>query len=119
MTFDLSMPVKLIAHPIVRETSGLAMSSRNGYLSQAQKSQAAFLYQMLTQVAEELRQGNRNIEQLENKAVHEINAHGFQCDYVAIRNTRLAAVDESGSIVILLAAYLGKTRLIDNLVIKL
>jgi len=117
---DLCFPVEIISHPIVREANGLAMSSRNGYLSKDQKQQAAFLYQILQSLSDQIKKGLRNYSQLEKQAEQQLNEQGFVCDYV-----KICASDLSGAgphrrhLVILLAAYLDKTRLIDNIQITI
>jgi len=117
---ELCFPVEIIAHPIVREKNGLAMSSRNGYLSASQKKQAAYLYQTLQNVAVQIQEGSRSYSSLEKKAQQSLNEQGFVCDYVTIRDADLSiAGKKSQHLVILLAAYLDKTRLIDNLQITL
>lgn len=116
---DLCFPVKIIAHPIVREENGLAMSSRNGYLSEQQKQQAAILYQTLNDIALQIKNGSRDYAVLEKNAEQFLNEKNFVTDYVTIRNKDLSTADkESEYLVILLAAYLGNTRLIDNIQIQ-
>jgi len=113
---ELCFPVKILAHPIVRESSGLALSSRNSYLSEEQKQQAAEIYQTLQTVAEKILQGRRDYAHLEQDAKEKLNKLGFVTDYIQIRAVDLAQpTNKSNSLVILAAAYLGKTRLLDNL----
>ncbi|MCU7835819.1 MAG: pantoate--beta-alanine ligase [gamma proteobacterium symbiont of Taylorina sp.] len=117
---DLCFPVEIIAHPIVREASGLAMSSRNGYLSNVQKQQAAFLYRTLQILSDQIINGLRDYSMLEKQTELQINKQGFICDYVKICSSDLSPAGEKNhNLVILLAAYLGKTRLIDNIQITL
>ena len=117
---ELCFPVQILSHPIVRESNGLAMSSRNGYLSEAQKSQAALIYQTLQFLAQQLHTGNRNYGELVQQATEKLDASGFKTDYIKICNADLTEPDESSqSLVILVAAYLGSTRLIDNLILSL
>lgn len=113
----LNIPVEIIAADTVREASGLAMSSRNGYLTDNQKSQAAFLYATLQAAKQNILTGNTDFKTLEQAAVLQLNNAGWQTDYVSICNsmtlTPAAATDTH--LVILAAATLGHTRLIDNI----
>lgn len=117
MTQDLSLPVDIIGVPTAREPSGLAMSSRNGYLSEAQKQQAASIYRTLQQLAQKLQQGSP--QDARRWAVEELSRTGFEVDYVEIRNadSLQPATAADAKWVALVAAKLGSTRLIDNLVI--
>jgi pantoate--beta-alanine ligase len=115
-TKDLNFDIEIIGAPIVREENGLAMSSRNGYLSDEEKSQAAFLFQLLSQTKEKVLAGEKDIEGLCKNAINSLAEKGFKPDYFEIRNAEtLEPCDKDTTlIVILLAACLGKTRLIDN-----
>ncbi len=117
MTRDLSIPVEIIGVPTTREVSGLAMSSRNGYLSTAQKDTAAVLFKVLNATAKQLTSGNRNYNELENNAKQQLQLAGLTPDYFAIaqRDTLKAATLDDNNLVILAAAFLGSVRLIDNL----
>lgn len=121
MVEDLSMPIRIVGVPTCREESGLAMSSRNGYLSSEQKAQASTLYQQLLACENALRSGDRNFAQLQQNAANALNKAGFKTDYFEIKRARdLGTPDESETrLVILAAAYLGSTRLIDNLEVSL
>ncbi len=119
---DLCFPVNIQSHPIVREKNGLAMSSRNGYLTEQQKQQAALIYQQLKNIARKLIAGNTDYVQLEQTASETLNHHGFRTDYIKICHPDLsepAISKTSRQLVILAAAYLGSTRLIDNLSVEL
>ena len=117
---DLCFPVEIMAHPIVRENNGLAMSSRNRYLSDTQKKQSGLLYQTLQNIALNIQNGSRDYALLEKEAEHYLNTQGFVSDYIRICSADLSeATVNSQNLVILLAVYLGKTRLIDNLQLKL
>ncbi len=117
MVADTCMPVSLHGVEIVRESSGLAMSSRNGYLSPEQKSQAAVLYQTLKQTQQSLVAGERDLQQLTDQAMTSISAAGLTPDYFAIcaADTLKPATANDRELVILTAAYVGKSRLIDNI----
>jgi pantoate--beta-alanine ligase len=117
---ELCFPVKILAHPIVREANGLAMSSRNGYLSADEKQQASLIYQTIKQIAERISLGERNYASLASEAEQALNDQGFVSDYIEIRNPDLSPADNnSQSLVILAAVFLGATRLIDNIQLSL
>ncbi|RMR63043.1 pantoate--beta-alanine ligase [Pseudomonas cichorii] len=113
---DLNMPIQIIGEPTVRATDGLALSSRNGYLSEEQRAKAPALYRVLSTVADGIR-NNEDINGLINIGKRTLEAEGFRIDYLEVRDaTSLRpATEEDRDLVILVAAFLGKTRLIDNL----
>lgn len=115
MVADLSLPIEIIGVPIVREADGLAMSSRNQYLTIAERAQASLLHATLEKVAAELRGGNREFERLQSRAITELSPC-MRPDYVAIRDASTLAVPRTAThdLVVLAAAWLGKARLIDN-----
>jgi pantoate--beta-alanine ligase len=117
MVADLAIAVEVVGMPTVREPDGLAMSSRNGYLSTAQRATAPLLYRTLQTTSEAIRAGNRDYNRLEAQAQATLRDAGFHPDYYAIRRAKDLAMPEGceGDLVILAAAYLGNTRLIDNL----
>ncbi|WP_045223285.1 pantoate--beta-alanine ligase [Methyloterricola oryzae] len=117
MTRDLNLPVEIVGVPTVREPSGLAMSSRNGYLSPEEKTRAAFLHQLLLRIADQLRAGQRDYAALETQGEHELREAGFAPDYLAIRRASDLEMPDTGDVelVVLVAARLGKARLIDNI----
>ena len=121
MTTDLSLPIRIITAPTVREDDGLAMSSRNQYLSEAERAVAPQLYRTLQALGADLQDGKRNFEELEKRASAALEAAGFVPDYVAIRRAEnLEPPDrDCDEIVILAAAHLGKARLIDNIVVTI
>lgn len=116
MVADLSLSIQIIGVPTVREADGLAMSSRNSYLTPEQRKIAPHLFQVLNQVRTQIEAGAQNFTTLENKAVNELKTLGFIPDYVAIRSeqTLISPTPEDTTLVILAAVYLGQTRLIDN-----
>lgn len=116
MARDLAFPVDLVAAPIVREDDGLAMSSRNQYLSAADRPVAAEIHRTLQVMRAALTAG-ASLPQVERDAVATLTGAGFIVDYVAVRHPDLSqpADDAHGSLVALVAARLGNTRLIDNL----
>ena len=117
---DLCMAVEIIGEPTVREGDGLAMSSRNGYLSAAERAQAPALYQTLRWLGERIVSG-MNYDKLAAQGANILRESGFEPDYVAIRRAEdLQAPQAADSrLIILAAAWLGKTRLIDNLPVTL
>ncbi len=116
MAEDLCFPIEIIAVPTVREEAGLAMSSRNAYLTDAERSLAPVLYRTLVEAGERLQAGILP-EQVEQEAWAKLEEAGLRPDYVSVRNAEnLQPVDfDTRALVVLAAAYLGKTRLIDNL----
>jgi pantoate--beta-alanine ligase len=118
---DLNMPVQIIGEPTVRAEDGLALSSRNGYLSEEQRRAAPALYRSLQQIAASIRSGERDLAKLIAIAQQQQTAAGFRPDYLEIResNSLRAASPEDRQLVILAAAFIGNTRLFDNLAFDL
>jgi pantoate--beta-alanine ligase len=118
MARDLDIPIEVIGIPTMRETDGLAMSSRNRYLSKTQRQQAPAIHRSLDQAAENIRQG-RDPQTATRAAARSLTTLGFKVDYVTARNAETLAVpvkpDEP--LRLLAAAWLGKTRLIDNIAV--
>ncbi|GFM53699.1 pantothenate synthetase [Pseudomonas cichorii] len=113
---DLNMPIQIIGEPTVRAADGLALSSRNGYLSTEERAKAPALYRVLSTVADGIR-CNEAINSLIDIGKRTLEAEGFRIDYLEVREaTSLRpATGQDRDLVILVAAFLGKTRLIDNL----
>lgn len=118
---DLNMPIQIIGEPTVRAADGLALSSRNGYLSAEQRAAAPALYRTLQQLAEAIRNGERDFTALQERGQAELTRAGFRPDYLEIREATSLhpARADDRQLVILGAAYLGNTRLIDNLAFEL
>ena len=116
MTRDLAMPIEILGVPTVREADGLAMSSRNGYLTPAERAAAPGLYRALGLAADSLRRGETPA-QAEALAAEAIGEAGLRLDYVSVRDPDSLAPPTSGAqdLVVLGAAHLGRARLIDNL----
>jgi pantoate--beta-alanine ligase len=117
MVADLNLAIEIIGGETVRAPDGLALSSRNGYLSTQERAEAPRLNRTITKVVEALRAGNPDFIGLERQAMAELATAGWFPDYVAIRkklDLQLPSAHESG-LVVLAAARLGGTRLIDNL----
>lgn len=113
---QLNFDIEIVAGETVREPSGLAMSSRNGYLTMAEKTQAAQLYQQLLTIKNALLAGRRDYAVLSEQASAVLKQHGWQVDYVEIRRQHILTLPDvqAREWVILAAAKLGRTRLIDN-----
>lgn len=116
---DLNFPIEIIPVPTVRDSDGLALSSRNGYLTPEERARAPLLYQTLLYVAERVKSGDRDFAAIEEEAASRLASGGFEPDYVAIRSSVDLAHPEAheSDLVVLAAARLGKARLIDNLLI--
>ncbi|RUO38030.1 pantoate--beta-alanine ligase [Pseudidiomarina aestuarii] len=116
MTADLSMSVTVLGMPTERADDGLALSSRNGYLSESERAQAPIIYQTLQQSAAVIQQG-MVIETAEQQAREILSQQGLRIDYVEVRRRSdlQSPQPEDRELVMLVAAFLGKTRLIDNL----
>jgi pantoate--beta-alanine ligase len=121
MVADLSMNLQIHGVPTVREADGLAMSSRNNYLSTAERELAPTLYKSLRELADHIRLGRRDFSRLILEYKNLLNSLGFKADYIEIRESRtlLQPGHEDTELVVLAAAFLGKTRLIDNIQIEL
>lgn len=121
MAADLNFRVEIVPVDIGRAADGLALSSRNQYLSEAERKQAPQLYRELQAIARAVENGNRDYAALEQQAAANLKQTGWQVDYVEIRhagNLQVAHVGD-GELVVLAAARLGNTRLIDNVEIHL
>ena len=117
MVDDLNMPVHIIGMPIARESDGLAMSSRNNRLTAEQREIAPLLYQTLQGIRDELLEESKDVGELKELAVEQLQKAGFEPDYLELRDAMsLAEADlDTQDKVILIAARLGQIRLIDNL----
>jgi pantoate--beta-alanine ligase len=121
MAEDLSLPINIITGETVRDDDGLAMSSRNSYLSDEERAIAPVLYQTLSYVGQELQSGRRNFVELEATAGERLAAAGFEVDYFAIRRALNLEIPDRDcdDLVVLTAAELGAARLIDNIVVTI
>ncbi|ENW84286.1 pantothenate synthetase [Acinetobacter sp. ANC 3929] len=112
---DLNMPLEVIGVPIIRAEDGLALSSRNGYLTEQQRALAPTIYQLLKQAELQLHEGQALTQVLENISA-QLTQAGFVVDYVEARQTNLQPIQQfDQNLVLFIAAKLGSTRLIDNL----
>ncbi len=116
MVTQLGLPVEIIAGETVRDADGLAMSSRNGFLTASERSTAPQLYAELTALANAVRAGNRDYAALCEAAAQSLTTYGWTPDYIEVRTRRALAEPSAGEpLVVVAAARLGITRLIDNL----
>jgi pantoate--beta-alanine ligase len=121
MVDDLGIPVNIVGVDTVREPDGLAMSSRNGYLTAEEREHAAFLYKALIVCSESIQANPDAIEEAEKNAFRSLETAGFRPDYVSVRRQQDLEIPANGDgeLVILAAAWLGKARLIDNIELSL
>ncbi|WP_415895584.1 pantoate--beta-alanine ligase [Neptuniibacter sp. PT34_22] len=121
MTEDLSLPVEIQGAPIARNEQGLALSSRNGYLSEQELETATVLNASLREIEAALIEGNKDFDSLIESAQQCLETAGFKRDYLVICRSQdlQPATSEDSQLVVLAAAYLGPARLIDNLQINL
>ncbi|AIR02832.1 pantoate--beta-alanine ligase [Pluralibacter gergoviae] len=121
MVADMGYDIEIVGVPIVRAKDGLALSSRNGYLTSDQRKIAPGLNKVMTEVADKLQAGERELEEIIALAAQALNEKGFRADDIQIRDadTLLELGEGSRRAVILMAAWLGQARLIDNRVVEL
>jgi pantoate--beta-alanine ligase len=121
MAADLSLPIKIIAAETVRDDDGLALSSRNSYLSEEERARAPLLYEALCRAGNELQNGRRNFADLEQEALASLSEAGVEVEYFAIRRAQNLELPDRDcdELVVLVAARIGKARLIDNIVITI
>ncbi|HQQ62562.1 MAG TPA: pantoate--beta-alanine ligase [Pseudomonadales bacterium] len=121
MVEDLCIPVEIVAAPIARADDGLALSSRNGYLTPAERPVAVAVYQQLCHVRDQISAGSRDYARLEKEATARLEESGMRPDYFTVRHARTLepATADDKDLVLLAAVYLGKTRLIDNLSVQI
>jgi pantoate--beta-alanine ligase len=121
MVAQLNLPVIIIGGDTVRDADGLALSSRNQYLSEPERNEAAVLFQTLQGIRHAVLQGERDTERLQLQAIEQLTSRGWSVDYMEVRNRSdllppgKAEPVASREWVVLAAASLGKTRLIDNI----
>lgn len=117
MTRQLALPIDIVGGETVRADDGLALSSRNGYLSETDRAEAPRLYRLLKEIRAAIQAGETDTQKLENQAVSALTAAGWQTDYVAVRQQSDLAIPTGVNtpLVVLAASRLGTTRLIDNI----
>ncbi|EFB3297602.1 TPA: pantoate--beta-alanine ligase [Escherichia coli] len=121
MVADMGFDIEIVGVPIMRAKDGLALSSRNGYLTAEQRKIAPGLYKVLSSIADKLQAGERDLDEIITIAGQELNEKGFRADDIQIRDTDtlLEVSETSKRAVILVAAWLGDARLIDNKMVEL
>ncbi|EGK2792262.1 TPA: pantoate--beta-alanine ligase [Escherichia coli] len=121
MVADMGFDIEIVGVPIMRAKDGLALSSRNGYLTAEQRKIAPGLYKVLSSIADKLQAGERDLDEIITIAGQELNEKGFRADDIQIRDadTLLEVSENSKPAVILVAAWLGDARLIDNKIVEL
>lgn len=117
LTRQLNLPIDILAGETVRAADGLALSSRNGYLSAAERAEAPRLHAVLSAIVGAIAGGGRDYGALESAARDALQEHGWRVDYVSVRAQATLLPPQGGEdrLVVLAAAHLGGTRLIDNL----
>jgi pantoate--beta-alanine ligase len=121
MVADMGYDIEIVGVPTVRAKDGLALSSRNGYLTSDQRKIAPGLSKVMNAMAEKLREGDRTLEEMIALAEQDLNDKGFRADDIQIRDadTLFELSETSQRAVILMAAWLGQARLIDNKTVEL
>ncbi|EOR0145256.1 pantoate--beta-alanine ligase [Escherichia coli] len=121
MVADMGFDIEIVGVPIMRAKDGLALSSRNGYLTAEQRKIAPGLYKVLSSIADKLQAGERDLDEIIAIAGQELNEKGFRADDIQIRDadTLLEVSETSKRAVILVAAWLSDARLIDNKMVEL
>ncbi|EPD9036587.1 pantoate--beta-alanine ligase [Escherichia coli] len=121
MVADMGFDIEIVGVPIMRAKDRLALSSRNGYLTAEQRKIAPGLYKVLSSIADKLQAGERDLDEIITIAGQELNEKGFRADDIQIRDadTLLEVSETSKRAVILVAAWLGDARLIDNKMVEL
>jgi pantoate--beta-alanine ligase len=121
MTRDLCLPVEIVAAPIMRDDDGLALSSRNQYLSADERGRAPALHRCLLAARQRIVDGDRHWQDIESAALDSLASDGFEPDYFSIRSAEDLGPPgiESRQLVLVVAARLGTTRLIDNVIVDL
>lgn len=118
---DLRLPIEIVSAPIFRQDDGLALSSRNRYLSEAQRALAPTLHAVLQGIGQDLLAGKQNYEELERNGMEALRTAGFDPEYIGIRRAENLELPDrdNDEIVVLAAARLGDARLIDNILVSI
>lgn len=121
MAEDLSLPIGIITGETIRDDDGLALSSRNSYLTDAERALASTLHATLAKTGQELQSGRRNFAELEAEGSQRLTDAGFELDYFSIRRALNLEIPDRDcdDLVVLVAAQLGAARLIDNIVVTI
>ena len=118
---DINLPIKILSGPIQREVDGLAMSSRNQFLSDRERLIAPEFYKFLKNIVTQIKENNRNFYELEKESLRKLQAKGFKPEYVKVRHADNLQEpnNEDRNLVLIAAVKLGKVRLIDNICFSL
>jgi pantoate--beta-alanine ligase len=121
MVRQLALPVEIIPAETVRAADGLALSSRNGYLTPDERAEAPRLYAVLRNAQGRIAKGERNFQRIELEAMALLSQNGWMPQYISVRRRAdlQAPAPEDRELVVLAAAYLGRTRLVDNIELTL
>ena len=121
MVRQFALPIEIIPAETVRAKDGLALSSRNIYLSAEEREEAPRLYSVLKTIRAEIERGARDFQRLDQQAMAQLSGHGWQPDYVAVRRQAdlRQPTERDHDLVVVAAARLGRTRLIDNVEVTL
>jgi len=121
MVRQFALPIEVIPAETVRAADGLALSSRNAYLSAEERKEAPRLYRVLKEVRAEIEGGARDFQRLDQQAMSELSRHGWRPDYVAVRRQAdlRQPTERDRELVVVAAAWLGRARLIDNVEVNL
>ncbi|MEN2998848.1 MAG: pantoate--beta-alanine ligase [Brevinematia bacterium] len=123
MARDLNFPIEIVVMPIVREQDGLAMSSRNSYLSPEERKNAVVLYKSLQKAKELIKNGERDVSKIKQKMKEIIESVPSKIDYVEVVNPEtlesLDTIPKEGEVVVAVAVFIGSARLIDNEIVKI
>lgn len=117
MVADLNMPIEVVGYPTVREFDGLAMSSRNSYLTKSERNIAPLFNQQLQRLVLAVKKGDRDFQAIQQSVANALNNVGFKADYIEIRRAHdlQLASNEDIDLVVVAAVWLGKARLLDNI----
>ncbi|MFN4245241.1 MAG: pantoate--beta-alanine ligase [Brevinematia bacterium] len=123
MVRDLNFPIEIVVMPIVRESDGLAMSSRNSYLSQEERKNATVLYRSLQRAKDLILSGEKDVKKIKDEIRRIISSVPSKIDYIEVVDPNtldsLDLIPDRGSVVVAIAVYIGKARLIDNEIVEL
>lgn len=121
MVSEFNLPIDIVAGETIRADDGLALSSRNGFLSSTERTQASALYGVLREMSVAIKTGEGNFSHLETSARATLTDLGWRMDYISVRNANdlTPATADNKGLVIVAAGWVGKTRLIDNIEVKL
>ncbi len=115
---NLNLPIDIYGAATLRETDGLAMSSRNMYLNEVERQKAPLLFKTIMEVAESIKRGESDYENLEKNAISSLKEAGFKPEYFSICDLKTLKLPINQKLVVLAAAWLGKARLIDNVAVQ-